>query len=785
MPRDVSSGLVSWPAGTTAVAGTVIEAAKYNAFTTDLKTILNTAQPINMGGTGAVTAAAARTALSVPLNSETTGEVESIAALRLLTAMFVPSLVQVQSYYPAASYTNGITRGRAVYRYDSADGSTADDNVLCIVDAASRRWKLCHEGTITLGQCGAYVDGSTDDLTYVNRAIAYLNSNTSGVNTVFSEPGIVALSDTPSALNKSGRSIVGYGWGASEWLMKSTAGTNGTFLIFGEESTLSLPYDGQVGNFVVGNIVTGATSGATGTVSADTNNGASGTLTLTSFSGTFQDNENLQVSGVTKAVANIPGGATVNSDKAQNMTVEGILFENDNDGSLTGGEAAIWLRNASQIIVNGCDFNGCNTAFKFGGTNEDEYAIRIFVSNCHIQPTMYNGAHLVHYLSASATHFNNCQFYGGGSTGVANSRLVAFIGSSNGEGLDNHLFSNCTWNANGTDIDYGFVFDATDAGIANVRFNGCTMDGGKEYSILFRIGATASSNNKRIFQVSFSGCRISASTDYSTEGGGGIHIDHEISNYIHAVSFDACVFTLGSKRGLYHERGGAVSLDATGFTITNCHWANNYTNADTLGTTRSVMEINGNGFVITGNRIGVQREDVDGVAGANFFTSFVKLLSGNAYKNVIKDNDVSRISNTYPVDVSALGAAGMAEGPYIGGNSGKPQGPIRTAQTTDATVTTLGQQALTNGLTYHITGKVIGVKSDDSERAMYTINAIASCAGGTATVHAGGTPTVDYESDAAWACAVDANSNNLRVRVTGKAATTIDWGLYDLVITAQ
>lgn len=77
MARD-GSGIYSAPAGTTATAGTTIESAKYNAFVNDLVTDANTARPIVAGGTGATTAAAARTALGVQASSPA---LTSIAAL--------------------------------------------------------------------------------------------------------------------------------------------------------------------------------------------------------------------------------------------------------------------------------------------------------------------------------------------------------------------------------------------------------------------------------------------------------------------------------------------------------------------------------------------------------------------------------------------------------------------------------------------------------------------------------------------------------------------------------
>lgn len=65
MPRD-GSNVYSKPAGTTAVAGTKIESAKFNSIVDDIATDLNTPRPIVAGGTGAASASAARTNLAVP-----------------------------------------------------------------------------------------------------------------------------------------------------------------------------------------------------------------------------------------------------------------------------------------------------------------------------------------------------------------------------------------------------------------------------------------------------------------------------------------------------------------------------------------------------------------------------------------------------------------------------------------------------------------------------------------------------------------------------------------------
>lgn len=66
----------------------------------------------------------------------------------------------------------------------------------------------------------------------------------------------------------------------------------------------TLNYDTQTGNFTAGNIVTGATSGASARIVADSDSGTTGTLSLQDIIGTFIDNE-IITDGAT-------GSATVN-----------------------------------------------------------------------------------------------------------------------------------------------------------------------------------------------------------------------------------------------------------------------------------------------------------------------------------------------------------------------------------------------------------------------------------------------------------------------------------------
>jgi len=66
----------------------------------------------------------------------------------------------------------------------------------------------------------------------------------------------------------------------------------------------TLNYDTQTANFTLGNVLTGATSGATARITADTDAGTTGALTLQDVVGVFVDNEIITDSGGGSAMAN-------------------------------------------------------------------------------------------------------------------------------------------------------------------------------------------------------------------------------------------------------------------------------------------------------------------------------------------------------------------------------------------------------------------------------------------------------------------------------------------------
>jgi hypothetical protein len=120
MPRD-GNDVYSKPSGTTATAGTTIESAKYNTLMDDIVSDLNAARPIAVGGTGASTASAARTALGVEIGADVQDYDAGLASIAGLTT------AADKMVYTTASDTYAVTGLTSFARtlLDDTDAATA------------------------------------------------------------------------------------------------------------------------------------------------------------------------------------------------------------------------------------------------------------------------------------------------------------------------------------------------------------------------------------------------------------------------------------------------------------------------------------------------------------------------------------------------------------------------------------------------------------------------------------------------------------------------------------
>lgn len=96
-------------------------------------------------------------------------------------------------------------------------------------------------------------------------------------------------------------------------------------------------------------------------------------------------------------------------------------------------------------------------------------------------------------------------------------------------------------------------------------------------------------------------------------------------------------------------------------------------------------------------------------------------------------------------------------------------------ETTNATVTTLDSFTLASGAAVAATWLVTAVKSDLSQAAAYSCSALFVNSAGSVSQVGTTTTTAIGESDSVWDATIDNSSTTIRLRVTGKAATTIRW----------
>lgn len=121
-----------------------------------------------------------------------------------------------------------------------------------------------------------------------------------------------------------------------------------------------------------------------------------------------------------------------------------------------------------------------------------------------------------------------------------------------------------------------------------------------------------------------------------------------------------------------------------------------------------------------------------------------------------------------PSDNDVLVATSSTAGEWQWG----PDQTLGTVQTTDATVTTVASFTTATGAAY--LGKVMVVAQQTNVSNAYELTFRFENVGGTVNI---GLVQTDYtsEDDADWDVTIDASGTSLRVRVTGEAATTIDW----------
>lgn len=147
--------------------------------------------------------------------------VVSIAELRQLLKTSASKFAFALGYHAAAD------GGGGPYYYDAADTTTADNGGSVIVAADGGRWKLAHNGVLSVKQFGAKGDGSTDDTAKIQ---ATIDAFTFGMGRVDIPPGTFILTATLN-VTKSYVAIRGSGMGTTT--LKRSTNYGDTFKIQG------------------------------------------------------------------------------------------------------------------------------------------------------------------------------------------------------------------------------------------------------------------------------------------------------------------------------------------------------------------------------------------------------------------------------------------------------------------------------------------------------------------------------------------------------------------------
>jgi hypothetical protein len=107
------------------------------------------------------------------------------------------------------------------------------------------------------------------------------------------------------------------------------------------------------------------------------------------------------------------------------------------------------------------------------------------------------------------------------------------------------------------------------------------------------------------------------------------------------------------------------------------------------------------------------------------------------------------------------------------------------ANTTDATQTTAATFPTRTNKAYGVIAKITATETADfDEQAFYVRSALFKNDGGTLALVGSITSLVTIESTAGWDVTLDASGTDIRVRVTGAAATVISWNIQLEVIEA-
>jgi hypothetical protein len=324
----------------------------------------------------------------------------------------------------------------------------------------------------------------------------------------------------------------------------------------------------------------------------------------------------------------------------------------------------------------------------------------------------------------------------------------------------------CEFNFNlaSHNIDHILVVDGSQGIPVDHWFTGCVFDHCNLGAIKFLVSAGAHAS-ARIAEFSFTSCHA------LMNAAGAILIDNtgarDISQ-IHFIGGDYSAETLAAVRMVGTSQLVDITFDGVGFIDTE------------LTTTKAVIDASGCRVLVVVGCKAMARLD----AGASKFTYFVKFLAA-CPRFIIMNNEGRELQfgtvfgNGFLTDLETRYKV-------LANNSAPANFCKHQITTTNATATSIANIPLIDATINLIQVVVLGVKTDGTDRATYNLSATYyRTAAGTPT-QVGATYNSDQqESNAAWNAAFAVSGNTVQVKVTGVAATTINWGCTTQITTVN
>jgi hypothetical protein len=227
--------------------------------------------------------------------------------------------------------------------------------------------------------------------------------------------------------------------------------------------------------------------------------------------------------------------------------------------------------------------------------------------------------------------------------------------------------------------------------------------------------------------------------------------------------------------------GGVVGIESNQISVTGILF---YRDPPATGTYADISLTNCTTFSVIGNTVGTT-----GTSGTETFLDVNNSTYGTIDGNTIQGTVGKR---TIGVDFDSTSASNVV-GPsnqWEGATTAVVDAKIdprdnqvvtdwirQYVVTTNATVTVVNpSMTLNDASVYLVEARVVGVQSDGTNRAGYYLTGVFyRTAAGNATAEGAVTVLHTAESNAAWNATINVASTNVRVVVTGAAATTIKW----------